>query len=351
MKTKIFLFLFVFSLFSDEPERFVNLEENAQDFVLEIKKLEIPGYPIAFNPSIIPWGDRFLMNFRNIPDRRQPFTSYIGLVILDQNFNPISEPQLLDMRGATNPAPSRCEDGRFIYVGDKLYLVYSDNPEPKISKGGFRMYVAEVEYDGALFRLKTPECLSRYEGESREIREKSWVPFDYKGNLLLGYSLVPHLIFRPLLDGTGQCETVASTIGSIAWDWGILRGGTAALLGVTDNGDYLSFFHSSKKMATTHSEGQHILHYFIGAYTFSPEPPFGITKISPTPIIGKNFYEGPVHKHYWHRLRVVFPGGYFFDENFIWMAYGRQDHEIWIAKLDRRKLLESLVPVTSTSLR
>jgi len=220
-------------------------------------------------------------------------------------------------------------------------MVYDDNAEVKLSKGGFRLYVAELYYDGDHFIAENVECLTQYEGASREIREKAWVPFNYLGNLLLAYSIDPHKIFYPRLDGSGICDTVALTQSVINWDWGILRGGTP---GITENDQYLAFFHSSKNMPTVHSHGENILHYFIGAYTFSKEPPFEITAMSPEPIVGKNFYHGVSYKGYWKPVRCVFPCGYISDENFIWLAYGRDDHECWIAKIDKQKLLKSLVP-------
>ena len=92
-------------------------------------------------------------------------------------------------------------------------------------------------------------------------------------------------------------------------------------------------------------------HYFMGAYTFSAKPPFQITRISTEPIIGKNFYNGPAYTT-WKPLRVVFPTGCLMDEDFIWVTYGRQDFEIWVAKFDKQALLESLVscPLTQSML-
>ena len=84
-------------------------------------------------------------------------------------------------------------------------------------------------------------------------------------------------------------------------------------------------------------------HYFRGAYTFSRHPPFEGTAVSPQPIVGKGFYHGPIYERYWGSVRVVFPCGFIYDENYLWVSYGRQDHELWIAKLDKKKLLESLV--------
>ena len=97
-------------------------------------------------------------------------------------------------------------------------------------------------------------------------------------------------------------------------------------------------------MATLHSKGKIIPHYFMGAYTFSANPPFKITRISREPIIGKNFYHGTSYKT-WKPLHVVFPGGFVESDGYIWILYGRQDHEIWVAKLDKQKLFDGLIPV------
>jgi predicted GH43/DUF377 family glycosyl hydrolase len=220
-------------------------------------------------------------------------------------------------------------------------MIYADNSEVKISKGGFRMYVAELIYNSEHFIVESIECLSQYEGESRDIREKNWVPFIYQDQLLLAYSLEPHKIFSPRLDGSGVCDTIALTKNPTPWDLGILRGSTPAFL---ENDQYLAFFHSSTKMASVQSQGKEILHYFIGAYTFSKEFPFEITSMSPEPIIGNHFYTGIEYQHYWKPLRCVFPCGYISDSDFIWLAYGRDDHECWIAKLDKSKLFQSLIP-------
>lgn len=82
----------------------------------------------------------------------------------------------------------------------------------------------------------------------------------------------------------------------------------------------------------------------MGAYTFKPHPPFSITAISPWPIVADDFYRPPYYKT-WKPLRCVFPAGIVVDEKYVWISYGRQDHEIWIAKLDKQKLMNSLIPV------
>jgi predicted GH43/DUF377 family glycosyl hydrolase len=352
MNRGVYMFLLPLGILSSDlgrarpQESFPNLEERAQDFVLEVKRIEIPDYPLAFNAGITRWQGRLLLSFRIIPDRKKSYDAEIGLVFLNEEFCLISRPQLLTLRDEYSTSPCRAEDARLITIGDKLYMIYDDNMEPKLSKGGFRVYVAEIQYDGDHFIVHRAECLSCYEGEMKSIREKAWVPFIYEENLLLAYSILPHRIFYPLLDGSGVCQTVACTKSAISWDWGILRGGTPALI---EGEEYLAFFHSSIDMATVHSDGKKMAHYFMGAYQFSRDPPFSITKISPEPIIGKNFYNGTKYKPYWKPVRCVFPCGYVSDEKYIWVTYGRDDHETWIVKLDKDKLLQSLVPVLDFS--
>jgi predicted GH43/DUF377 family glycosyl hydrolase len=344
IKCSLIVFMYV-SLHAHE-----DLENMAQDFILETKKIEIPEHPYAFNASIVRWQGSLLMSFRIIiseQDNRLDFIgsgethSRIGLIWLDEDFRPISQPQLLEMN--QTHTPSRAEDARLIIVDNQLYIIYSNNEDEVITEGGFRVYVAQLEQNGSTFTLKNQECLDSFEGQSPHRREKNWVPFNYNGHLTLAYSLSPHRIFHPLL-GRGKCQTIALSDGQIHWSWGELRGGTPALK--IDN-QYLAFFHTVTHIATQHSHGKVIPHYFMGAYTFSLEPPFQITHISQEPIIGKGFYKGAIYKPYWHPVRVIFPCGFIFDDSYIWITYGRQDHEIWISKLDRKKLFQSLTPVYS----
>lgn len=334
-------FLMHLSLATSYLEALIDLEDLQQEFVLETKRINIPGYPHAFNPTIIRYQGSLLLGFRDIPDPKVPFNSVLGVMWLDENFNPASQPQLLNTRQFGDLVPSRAEDARLLLVGDDLYAVYSDNSESKISKGGFRVYLAKVVLKDQLFTLENIECLSHFEGESQQRREKNWVPFDYKGHLLLAYSLQPHLIFRPVL-GKGKCEKFSLTNNEIEWNWGDLRGGTP---GIIDGDHYLSFFHTCKQMESVQSGGRNILHYFMGAYTFASKPPFEILSSSHEPIFAKGFYQGKIYKPYWHPIQAIFPCGFVFDENYIWVVYGRQDHESWVVKLDKSKLLQSLLPV------
>jgi predicted GH43/DUF377 family glycosyl hydrolase len=330
----------------------IDFEDFIQDFVLETKKIEVPESPNAFNPSIIRWQGRLLMAFRQISKFPQMIklpsssASSIGLVWLDENFNPVGAPRILRQTERNQPSdPMYFEDGRLIVINDRLYVIYTGNSEQILEDKGFKMFVSELDFDGREFRVISTECLSSFKGSRKNLRERNWVPFEYAGKLLLAYSLRPHKILMPLLNNTGKCESYASSHPSAVWDWGQLRGGTPAL--PIDDKLNLAFFHSSIYISTAHSHNQLTRHYFMGAYTFSREPPFEIKQISPEPIVGKNFYRGPLYKPYWNPVNVIFPCGFFVDENYIWVTYGRQDHEMWVVKLDKRGLLDGLIRVST----
>jgi predicted GH43/DUF377 family glycosyl hydrolase len=314
----------------------IDLEDKIQEFVLETRRIRVPEFPHAYNPSVVRWQGRLLLSFNQIDP--VSYNMQIGLVWLDDHFNTVSPPQLLDTHGLHS------EDARLVTAGDKLYITFSDNRNPILSAEGFRVYLGELRLHGDQVFIHEIECLAKFEGESKLRREKNWVAFDYQKELLLAYTINPHLIFSPLR-GKGECKTIAKTFCLCDWPWGEIRGGTPALR-IGD--EYLSFFHSSKKMTTINSNGKKVLHYFMGAYTFNAEPPFELTRISPEPIIGKNFYHGKTYRYYWNPLRVVFPCGLLAEGEHLWVSYGRQDHEMWVAKIHKEGLLRSLIPVSKS---
>jgi predicted GH43/DUF377 family glycosyl hydrolase len=364
-------------------EQLIDFEKDMMsEFVLETKKINIPGFLDAFNPSIVPFNGGLLMSFRSrefgssgtsgesgdtLSDDHDAFLmsfrfrnrddpacksdvvsqqagtnckNQIGLVLLNQHFEPISWPQILEIRYSSPLVAARQQDPRLLYVGNRLFIVYSNMLNGEKGPELRRMFVAELFYRNETFAAGEPILIDNYEGQDEQKVTKNWVPFASGEKLNLAYNINPHTVFR--FDGTNSCQTLGNTSAQIDWDYGTLRGGTPALL--DDDGQYLAFFHSSKEMKSAHSEGKKIQHYFMGAYTFSSEPPYSLTSISAAPIIGRNFLNGPAHST-WKPLRVVFPGGIVLGKEKVWVAYGRQDHEVWIATIDKKKLRESMVRV------
>ena len=130
------------------------------------------------------------------------------------------------------------------------------------------------------------------------------------------------------------------------WRWGELRGGTPAIL--VDPLFYLSFFHSSNIPSR---KSNWLQTYVFGAYTFCPVHPYKILKISSSPIVHPSMYEGPwvddpIAASYIDY--VVFPMAFVLSDGYIYLSYGAQDSDGWIAKLDYKALLDSLVVINES---
>jgi len=313
-----------------------DLDTWMEDFVIKTKQIIVPGYCGAFNASVIRWEGRLLLCFR-VRDENMVSTFEIGFIELDNDFNAIGKAHILEVRYEDPTCLQRKQDPRLIIVHNKLHILYSEfiKIDDIITR---RMFIAEVQREGDTFFIDAPVCLHPFEGWSKRW-EKNWVPFVYHDTLHLAYSVVPHRIMEPLLP-RGECVTRHATLSSMAWDWGDPRGGTPA---IKDGDEYIAFFHSSRLMTTSYSGNVKMTHYVMGAYTFSAEPPFEIRRMSAHPIVGPGFYAGPTYNT-WKPLRVVFPMGLLIEGDTVWVTYGRQDFEIWVAQIDKNALYKSLVP-------
>lgn len=307
------------------------------------KRIYLVDYPDAYNPAIIKFGQGYLLSFRYSPERYyQPWISYIGVVLLDESFEPISKPELLKTRYGNSKTPSQSEDARIFFYRGRTFVIYNDNLDVVYPAYNDRrdIFIAELFHENDHFALSAPKKLIYEAQYNYQWWQKNWIPFESNKLLLLSYSLNPHeVIYANLANGT--CFLQYSTSGDIDWKWGKLRGSTPPEL---VDGEYLAFFHSSIITSSPASWDWEMWHYFMGAYTFSAEPPFQITKISPTPIYSEEFY---THSDSWKR--VVFPGGFVISGSNIYVAYGKDDCELWIATLDKEALMNSLVPVTNLS--
>jgi predicted GH43/DUF377 family glycosyl hydrolase len=299
-------------------------------FIESTIRVDVPEYPKAYNASIIPLKDRYLLAFR-IDRYRLPlaqnlahFHNYIGLVLLDQDFKPVQKSIILDELG------SRCYDPRLFLKGEKIFMSYGSAYEgdpDAVSRS--RINLVEICVQDDQFLLDKSVSM-----KVKDIRkfEKNWSLFCYNNQLFYTYLIQPHKILS-VDTRYGFCKEVASTNTPFSWHFGELKGGTPAL----EREDcYLAFFHSGIWFL-----GRHF--YFMGAYTFSKNPPFEILKISADPFFFHDFYTSERNPNI--ISNVTFPGGYFIQNGKIYLCYGENDAAIKIAVLDEKGLLESLKPL------
>jgi predicted GH43/DUF377 family glycosyl hydrolase len=310
--------------------------KNIKGIVSSTFRIELDEYPGAFNPSLVAIEEGYILTFRYLPEpHTRPWISYIGAVVLNHDFKPINSGELLDIRFDNCHIPSQAEDARVFTYQGRYYLTYNDNPDVANTsiKDRRDIYIAQLSYQNDHFIVGRPIKLIHPHMYEKRSWEKNWMPFIWNDSLFLGYSVTPHEILEANLE-TGECSPIFSTHFPINWKWGELRGGTPPLL---VDGEYLAFFHTAKQMVSGATNNQKMWHYFMGAYTFSAKPPFNITKVSTLPINDKSFYVDSQHPK-----RVIYPGGFVISGKNIYVAYGKDDVEIWIAVINKNKLINSL---------
>jgi predicted GH43/DUF377 family glycosyl hydrolase len=323
MKTKIVI-LFVAFL--------IKIPSFGSDFIKQIHQINIPGAPGAYNASLIEHENGFIMAFRYdrylIPIERYPHEYYqhICLVKLDEEFNSIGEYSFCRELG------ERAYDPRLVRVGSNIYLIYtSHRPEHSNSLMSSMLCLSRIQPKSDGFKIQPPTPLYV---SFQQRWEKNWVPFDYKGTFLMGYTINPHVIISPSHNGSSAHLFTSSP--QISWNFGIIRGGTPAVL-VDD--EYLAFFHSSVFNPLT---GWYT--YYMGAYTFKSKPPFTLTRISIEPFYHPDFYSIP-HTPLSSSL-VIFPAGLVVKNNRIFISYGENDAGIKVMEIDKELLYKSLRPVS-----
>jgi predicted GH43/DUF377 family glycosyl hydrolase len=339
VKKEIFIFLILFIW--RQAFSWIDLETLSQDqkIITATQEIKFSEFPGAHNPSIIKNDQGFLLIFRYQPNPvDSPWVSYIGIVQLDAHLKAISVPALLNTRCEGSKTPSQAEDARFFSYKNRIFLIYNDNLEVTCPQRSQRrdMFIAELFDRDGHYELSLSLKLIYPPEYNQQLWQKNWTPFVYNDTLYLSYSINPHLVLIPDLK-TGKCYRHQCTSFSSIWPYGPFRGSSSAIL---IDGEYLSFFHSGIQEASIASWPWMVWHYFIGAYTFAATPPFALTRMTKNPILAPDFYTIS------NRLkRVIFPGGFVIVDSSIYVAYGKDDCEIWIMTLDKEELKKALMPI------
>lgn len=175
---------------------------------------------------------------------------------------------------------------------------------------------------------------------------KNWPMFEYGNGTILFVERIQPLrivIAAPRNPGGNYwlSHTVSlSVMTNFCWNYGEVRGGTPALL-VGD--EYMGFFHSNRGY-----QGALMNTYWLGFYSFSSKPPFVLTRFSKFPIVSKEMGEGWTYR--FSMDYCIFPVSFRFDEDYIYVSYGKNEKEGWVVKLDRKKLLANAVKAESVVL-
>ncbi len=315
--------------------------------VIKTEKITIPGYPRAYNPSLIPYSDGYLLSFRSrgkLPEdalakKFRKHSSFIGVVKLNKNFEPLKKSvQILDIQSYASEISCTAEDARLLKVGERIFMFFNDIHLLHKAKGCFSPYFAELIEKEGRFVLKNPAKLLSYDKAIQA--EKNWSPFVANNRLYLIYADNPRVILEADLD-TGICQEITRKERDWHWNWGEVRGGTPAQL---VDGQFLTFFHSSFYFNFNRKgKVKRGLNYVMGAYTFDQKPPFTIRMMTLAPLGELNDYLKE------NRRKVVFPCGLVIQEDLIHVVWGKNDCLIMLTTFDKQKLVSSMEPLSHAS--
>ncbi len=336
MSIILFIVFIQFNIFSFQSEK--------SGLVIRSFLIDIPGYPMAYNPSFLKCDYGYSVVFRHDPlysKYTETSNSFLCHVKLDKFFNCISRPVLLDT-GNTNS-----EDPRLFVVKDNAYISYTRVIKwPPHSNCD----ICCSEFDLLKQKVKKSVSIKYSEGDV----EKNWVPFvvlneNCDDDIYFVYKYLPHRILKlsANLDGTAVVaydnKNGSNTLKKWEDKWGKIRGGTPAIL---INDEYVAFFHSS--FSTSNA-----MYYVMGVITFESKPPFRIKKISKKPIYFNDMYSKRVTENAWFYgkrgekpMYVIFPSGLVIGEedgkDVFYVLCGENDVGIRCVVIDKEILFTTL---------
>ena len=311
-----------------------------QGIILDVIEVPIRDVTAPYNPAILKTPNGYDLFFRydlfQTKLKYASFSSNIGVVALDHRFKQQERTfKRIDLQ------TSYGDDPRVLLVKDQIYLFYNrlDENNPRCR----HMCVANLKPDTYEMNYNTVLDMNL------SSVEKNWSPFEYIGSdqkphLFLEYRINPRKVIELIDPQVNDLKNIPVP-GTMAYldlkwgrKWGEIRGGTPSLR-IGD--EYLGFFHSwfmdERKFAW----------YVMGAYTFSAEPPFHVTSISPHPILFKGIYETALINTASCDKRVIFPSGFLIGEQEgreqIYLACGENDSGVKIVILDKKNLLNNMV--------
>lgn len=333
---------------NQDPDEFMRLEMtniNAVQPNLVVKIDYLGEY--VWHPSMVYFSNQVLLSARG-PERVTFEIPHFHWLNITENQTIISSPIAIDTKG-------------FNFIGkEQVRMVKMPNDMIHMSftvpRSMFfaRMQTAALRFNRTrqIFELTKPVWMHKL---SPDVMEKNWVPFLYHSNIFFVYNVQPLVVIRfpssalNIYESNFTVDEVHLEIVSEEkchtnfkshWLYGHLRGGSPA---VFVNGEYLAFFHSKSPPLG----GWGLASYWVGAYTFTAEAPFAITKMSKVPIIKPEWYDGA-----WFDKAngyIVYPAGFVIKEfdniSYVMLSFSLQDRHGYLAKIPLQALYDSMIAV------
>ena len=136
------------------------LEQLSNTGIVQTREIILPDFPGAFNPSLISYGDGFLLSFRFAKGRPGVVEnslrirdSFIGVVKPDKELNLLEEPaQILDIASYSPDMSITVKDARLFDANGQIFIIFNDIPS--FFAHGNSIYLGELIEENGMFVLK-----------------------------------------------------------------------------------------------------------------------------------------------------------------------------------------------------
>ena len=320
----------------------------------------------TLNASFIDFRGHKYMAFRLDGPQGARRQQQLAFVAIDDDYQPRGKHRILHAPTRSGDISS-AEDPRLFSHDEQLYMVYNARPVFAESNAAAldqrRLFLARIDVDETSGPPAGRLAWSRQldiEPESTPVTlrnwEKNWTPFSHANEIHFIYRANAPLVFRLPAESLAQVELQArgaasesaaaaaplvlqglappahETLPEVA---GIWRGGTPAVY-EPELGEYITFFHTRTHADYGTGFGAR-RYYMLGVYTFAAAPPFAIRRYLPEPLQIRERAQLPPG---W--TRIVFPSGIISNGNDYTVSFGRDDHAISIASINKRRLFAAL---------
>lgn len=285
-----------------------------------------------FNCSMIEFNGKKYFAYR-MESRPWCERMRIGLCLLDDNYQPIKESNVLPelhsaltlkkVNGSTITYAKgfHVEDPRLFVFNNQLYLSYTD---------GYQMAQARINPD----TLHAEESFYLLKPDENRT-EKNWTFFEHDMKLHCVYDINNHIVWT--MDGNHK-DKEYSTSFQHDWKYGDIKGGTPPIR-IGDK--FISFFHSTLQMRIRNRDGRQ---YFMGAYTFEAQAPFKPLQISVEPFISGELINNNIPRLN-NNIFVVFPSGVIRKENSFVVSLGYNDLECRFVEISDSQVEQNMTDI------
>lgn len=293
-----------------------------------IKYWEIPNESLIgaggerFNAAIIEWKGEVLMSYRAYsPEHGR---TVVAISVMDENWK-ATDKKILTLPG--KGTKQVCEDARLFEHNGSLYCSYTEIDHSINTKWHATMRLVELDDN-----LEVKKYIPLTFGKNRDYAgiEKNWTFFSHNDKLKFIYDISSMHVCE-MHPKSGQVKNQWEG-DKVYYEHGLLRGGSSPTKYTPH--EMISFYHTSTDFPWLERR------YGLGVFTFSPNEPHNMNRISKEPLLmgsRNNDFCGSGNG------KCIFPCGHIIRGDKIFVSAGVNDTYNVILEFSKEEIENNLV--------